>query len=75
MKFENVAEEDAASEFLYHIVQGEVVLTDVQSVDPSDQQVLLERTYLECEESVILSLSCLNSVVGVAGLFFILKNN
>lgn len=51
MKFENVAEEDAAPEFLYHIVQGEVVLTDVQSVDPSDQQVLLERTYLECEES------------------------
>lgn len=43
MKFEYVAQKDSAFELLNNIIQGEIVFTDIESVDPPDKEVLLKR--------------------------------
>jgi hypothetical protein len=46
MKFKNIAQQYAALKFINDVVKGEIVLTDIQSVDPAHQQVLLKGAYI-----------------------------
>ena len=46
MKFQDVAKQDAGFQLIYDVFQSEIIFTDVQSVDPSDEQVLLQSIQL-----------------------------
>ena len=44
MKLEDVAQQYPALELFYDVVEGQIVLADIQRVDPAYEEVLLQRT-------------------------------